>query len=161
MDVVHDVVYNVVYDKFYTVVYDILYTVEFESNFASLQAVGRRGRGRHDINIHLLKQARFRPEPGCALPTADCDGVMHDDVLDQEPAWMSYEFRTVHLVLRWLPTKLAEWISANLSEETLTPNKVEDKWTAAELNDVLFNNVVQATSGSQIDSQWSSVHVWC
>jgi hypothetical protein len=47
---------------------------------------------------------------------------------------MSYEFRTAHPVLRWLPTKLAKWIGANLSEELLIPDKIGDKWTAAELN---------------------------
>jgi hypothetical protein len=141
-----DVVYYVVYD----VVYDIVYyagCVEFEPNFAPLQAVGRQGRGRQDIDLHLLKPARFRPEPGWALPPADCDGVIDDDVLDPEPAWMSYAFRTAHLVLRWLSTKLAEWIGANLSEELLIPDKNEDKWTAAELNNILLNNVVWGPHG--------------
>ena len=60
---------------------------------------------------------------------------------------MSYEFRTAHPVLRWLPTKLAEWIGANLSEELLIPDKNEDKWTAAELNNILLNNVVRGPHG--------------
>ena len=118
---------------------------------ASLQSVGRRGRGRQDIDIHLLMQTRFRPEPGWALPPADCDGVIHDDVLDPEPGWMSYEFLTAHTVLRWprLPTRLAEWImiGANLSEELLIPDKIKDKWTAAELNSFLLNNVVRGPHG--------------
>ncbi len=63
--------------------------------------------------------------------------TIHDDVLDPEPAWMSYEFRTAHPVLRWLPTKLAEWIGANLSEELPIADKIEDRWTAAELNTFL------------------------
>ncbi len=46
---------------------------------------------------------------------------MHDEVLDPEADWMSYEFRTAHPVLRRLPTKLAEWISANLSDELCIP----------------------------------------
>ena len=78
-----------------------------ESNCAFWQAVGKQGRGRQDIDIHLLKPTRFRPEAGGALRPADCDGVIHDDVLDPE-AWMSYEFRTDHPILLWLPTKLAE-----------------------------------------------------
>ncbi len=65
---------------------------------------------------------------------------------------MSYEFRTAHPVLRWLPPKLAEWIGANLSEELLIPDKNEDKWTAAELNNILPNSVVRGP--------WSSSHVW-
>jgi hypothetical protein len=62
--------------------YIIVCCAEFEPNFAFLPAVGRRGRGRQDINIHLLKPARFRPEPGWALPPADCDGIIHDAVLE-------------------------------------------------------------------------------
>ena len=56
---------------------------------------------------------------------------------------VSYEFCTAHPVLRWLPTKLAEWIGAKLSEELLIADKIEDKWTAAELNTILLNNVVR------------------
>ena len=112
-----------------------------------VQAVGRRGRGRQDIDIHLLKPARFRPDPQWALPPAECHGVVHEEDLDPEPAWMSYEYRTAHQVLRWLPTKLAKWISANLSDELLIPDKNEDKWTAVELNSVLINNVVRGSHG--------------
>ena len=107
------------------------------------QAVGRRGSGRQDIDIHLLKPARFRPEPDWALPPADRDAVVHDEVLDPEQEWISYEYRKAHPVLWWLPTKLAEWIGENLSEELRIPPKNEDKWTAAELNTNLINNVVR------------------
>ncbi len=55
---------------------------------------------------------------------------------------VSYEFRTAHQVLHWLPAKLAKWIGANLSEELLIADKIEDKWTAAEHNTILLNNVV-------------------
>jgi hypothetical protein len=136
-----------VYDVVYDVVCDVVYDMHFDLNRAFLQAVGRRGRGRQDIDLHLLKPARFRPEPGWALPPAVSDRVIHDDVLDPAPEWISYEYRTTHPVLRWLPTKLAEWIGANLSEELLIPDKIEDKWTAAELNSILLNNVVQGPYG--------------
>jgi hypothetical protein len=109
--------------------------------------VGRRGRGRKDIDIHLLKPARFRPDPEWAVPPADRDGIVHDEDLDQEPEWITYEFRKAHPVLRWLPTKLAEWIGANLSEALLIPDKKEDKWTAAELNDIILNNIVRSPHG--------------
>ena len=115
--------------------------------FIFLQAVGRRGRGRQDIDIHLLKPARFRPDSEWALPPDVRDGVVHNEVLDPEPAWMSYEFRTAHPVLRWLPTKLAEWIGANLSDELRIPDKNEDKWKAEELNSILINNVVCGSHG--------------
>ena len=109
--------------------------------------MGRRGRGRQDINIHLLKPARFRPEPGWLLSAADSNDVLHDEELDPEPEWLNYEYRTAHPVLRWLPTKLAEWIGANLGAELLIPDKQGDKWTAAELNSILINNVVRGPHG--------------
>jgi hypothetical protein len=109
--------------------------------------VGRRGRGRQDIDIHLLKPASFRPEPEWNSSAADRNGVLHDEVLDPEPAWLSYEYRTAHPVLCWLPTKMAEWIGANLSAELLIPEKQGDKWTAAELNSILINNVVHGQHG--------------
>jgi hypothetical protein len=77
------------------------------------------------------------------LSPADRNGVLHDEVLDPEPAWLSYEYRTAHPVLRLLPTKMAEWKGANLSAELLIPEKKRDKWTAAELNSILINNVVR------------------
>ncbi len=75
--------------------------------------MGRRGRGRQVIDIHLLKPARFRPNSELALTPDVIDGVVHDEVLDPAPARMSYDLRTAHQVLRWLPTKLAEWICTN------------------------------------------------
>ena len=107
------------------------------------QAVGRRGRGRQNIDLHLLKPAKFRPDPEWALPPADIDGVVHDGELDPVPEWMTYEYRTAHPVLRWLPTKLAEWIGANHSDDLQIPDKAEDKWTATELNNIILNNIVR------------------
>ncbi len=77
--------------------------------------MGRRGRGRQDFDIHLLKLARFRPGPEWTLSAEDRNGVLHDEMLDPEPAWLSYEYRAAHPVLHWLPMKMAEWIGANLS----------------------------------------------
>jgi hypothetical protein len=42
---------------------------------------------------------------------------------------------------------MAEWIDANLSAELLIPEKKGDKWTAAELNSILINNVVRGLHG--------------
>jgi hypothetical protein len=53
------------------------------------QAVGRRGRGRQAIDIHLLKPARFRPDPEWAVPPSDRDGFVHDEDLDPEPEWIT------------------------------------------------------------------------
>ena len=111
------------------------------------QAVGRRGRGRQDIDLHLLKPAKFRPDQDWALPPADIDSVVHDEQLDPVPEWMTYEYRTAHPVLRWLPTKLAEWIGANHSDDLQIPDKAEDKWSATELNNIILNNIVRGSHG--------------
>ena len=113
----------------------------------SRQAVGRRGRGRQDLDIHLLKPARFRPDPEWALPPAERYGVVHDEALDPPSEWMTYEYRTAHPILRWLPTNLAEWNGANLTDDLQIPDKMEDKWTAAELNAILLNNIVRGPHG--------------
>ncbi len=63
------------------------------------------------------------------------DGVVHDEVLDPDPeaAWMFYEFCTAHPVLWWLPTKLAEWIGANLSDEFRNPDETRTSfWGGSE-----------------------------
>ena len=148
----HTISYYVVYDIEYHIVYDISCSYYLSPNPSThdllfCQAVGRRGRGRQDIDIHLLKPARFRPDSQWALPPDVVDGVVHNEVLDPEAEWMTYEFRMAHPILRWLPTKLAEWIGANLSDELRIPMKSEDKWIAAELNSILINNVVRGSHG--------------
>ncbi len=55
--------------------------------------------------------------------------------------YVTYPYNTAHLVLRWLPTKLAEWIGSNLAEELTIPEKQGDFWTAAELNTIITGNL--------------------
>ncbi len=59
-----------------------------------------------------------------------------------QPAWLEYPFCRVHLILRWLPTKLATWIGENFGQELCIPPKQGLKWTVGELNAVLENNLV-------------------
>jgi hypothetical protein len=89
--------------------------------FAGCGQTGSWKPGRQDIDIHLLKPARFRPNSEWALPPNVSRSVLHDEVLDPEPAWMSYEFSTARPVLLWLPTKPVKWIGANLSDELRIP----------------------------------------
>jgi hypothetical protein len=62
--------------------------------------------------------------------------------------WLEYMYRTAHLALRWLPTKLAEWIWENLQEEFGFPDKADQRaepgigWTPAEPNHILHAHVV-------------------
>jgi hypothetical protein len=63
------------------------------------------------------------------------------------PAWLEYPFRKSHPILRWLPTKLAAWISDNHGQELGIPPKGGLEWTAGELNAILENNLVPSQGG--------------
>jgi hypothetical protein len=49
--------------------------------------------------------------------------ILQDDRMDPGEEYLTYAYRTSHPVLRWLHTKLAEWIGANLCEEPNIPDK--------------------------------------
>ena len=69
---------------------------------------------------------------------------------DCDPAeeWVEYKYRKAHPILRWLPSKLAEWIGDNYSMELRIPPKIDRaKWSVAELNAILENNLVPCTGG--------------
>ena len=100
------------------------------------------------LDINLLKPSRLEfPDqehtPKLALP------VGHRSC--SSPDWLEYIYRTGHPVLRWLPTKLAEWIGENLQEALGFPDKGDvragpgSRWTAAELNHFLQAHVVDGT----------------
>jgi hypothetical protein len=52
-----------------------------------------------------------------------------------------------HPILRWLPSKLAAWISVNHGHELGIPPKGGLKWTAGELNAILENNLIPSHGG--------------
>ncbi len=95
------------------------------------QAVGRRGLGKQDINIQLLKPAHFLPDPEYVIPPSLSDNVVQNDDRNPGQDYIAYAYRTAHPVLRWLPTKLAEWIGSNLSFELGIPPKQGSLWTAS------------------------------
>ena len=113
------------------------------------QAVGNfeRKRGKQDINIHLLKPARFEVDPLYAIPPSMSANVVQDDSLDPGEEYITYAYRTSHQVWRWLPTKLAEWIGANLCEELNIPDKEGTLWIAEELNTIITGNLVGGPHG--------------
>ncbi len=52
----------VVYDVVYDIVYDVVYDMHAIVNLLSfLQAVGRRGRGRQDIDLHFIEASKVSP----------------------------------------------------------------------------------------------------
>jgi hypothetical protein len=68
--------------------------------------------------------------------------IVQDDRIDHGEEYLPYAYRTSHPVLRWLPTKLAEWIGANLCEELNILDRQAPLWTAAELNTIITGNLV-------------------
>ncbi len=78
------------------------------------------------------------------------------------PKWLEYVYRTAHPVLRWLPTKLAEWIGENLQDELGFPDKADQRgqpvsgWTPAELNHVLQSHVVDGALTTFGCVEWES-----
>ena len=65
-------------------------------------------------------------------------------------------------ILRWLPSKLAEWIADYLGTELRIPAKKEAKWTAGELNQILANKIVPNRDGGHLNTfttlQWECKH---
>ena len=94
------------------------------------------------LDIHLLKPTRIEfaenPAPSLSLP----DGPLSPS------KWLEYVYKTARPVLRWLPTKLAEWIGESLQDELGFPDKADQRaepgsdWTPAELNHILQYHVV-------------------
>ena len=78
------------------------------------------------------------------------------------PDWLEYVYRTGHPVLRWLPTKLAEWIGENLQEALGFPDKADRRaspgqgWTPDELNHILQAHVVDGTLTTFGCVEWES-----
>ena len=93
--------------------------------------------------MHLLKPARLEILPG----QPDSDVVCADDSLLQSQGWLEYPFRKSHPIIRWLPSKLAEWIGENYGQELQIPAKRDMEWTAGELNAILENNLVPSQGG--------------
>ena len=102
-------------------------------------ATGIHYYGKECLDSHPLKAAAHEavahPTRGL-VPCAD----------DTQALWLTYLYSTAHPILRWLPSKLAEWLSENLAEELAIPAKRGDKWTVEELNTVLENNLVASGS---------------
>ena len=88
------------------------------------------------------------------MATAEAPGVQqvvgaHGDP-DQGPSseWINYAYRAAHPILRWLPSKLAEWIGDNYGAALSIPLRNDAAaWSVGELNAILENNIVPGTKG--------------
>ena len=89
--------------------------------WCSVQANSKNSAGCVRLDINLLKPSRIEfvqdPSPSLSLP----DGHR----TTKTATWLEYVYRTAHPVLRWLPTKLAEWIGENLQDELGFPDKAD------------------------------------
>ena len=48
-------------------------------------------------------------------------------VITSPQEWLEYICRSAHPVLRWLPTKLAEWIGENMQDKLGFPDKADKR----------------------------------
>ena len=71
------------------------------------------------------KQSRV---PARTFMLFDC--VRRKRILSNRPTWLEYVYRTAHPALRWLPTKLAEWIGENLQDKLGFPDKADTRAAA-------------------------------
>ena len=120
------------------------------------QANSKNSTGCVRLDINLLKPTRIEfaenPAPSLSLP----------DGHPSPPKWLEYVYRTAHPVLRWLPTKLEEWIGENLQEELGFPDKADQRaepgsgWTPAELNHILQSHVVDGALTTFGCVEWES-----
>ena len=88
------------------------------------------------LDVNLLKPSRLELQDEDLTPN-----------MAFSPNSLEYVYRSSHPVLRWLPTKLAEWIGENPQEAFGFPDKGDVRagpgsgWTAAELNHILQAHV--------------------
>ena len=108
---------------------------------------------RLDLNLKPSRNEFLQdPTPHLTVP----------DTQASTPAWLEYVYRTAHPALRWLPTKLAEWIGENLQEELGFPDKADTRaepgtgWTPAELNHILQTHVVNGALTTFGCVEWKS-----
>ena len=70
----------------------------------------------------------------------------NDPAQGQPGEWVNYAYTTAHPILRWLPSKLAEWIGDDYGAALgIPPRNDAAGWTVGELNAILENNIVPGT----------------
>ena len=124
--------------------------------FCKEQAYARNCSGSVCLDINLLKPSRVElvDEPAPLLCISDTQAC--------PPKWLEYIYRTAHPILRWLPTKLAEWIGENLQDVLGFPDKADQRaepgsgWTPAELNHILTAHVVDGAVTTFGCVEWES-----
>jgi len=112
--------------------------------------------GKQALDIHLLKAERLEALP---RPLDSDNQVLLSDKVDH-PEWVTYPYRKAHPILRWLPSKLAQYLAETMADELAIPAKQGAKWTVAELNSILAKNLVPGRDGNHLRTfttlQWES-----
>ena len=116
------------------------------------KSLGHHHKGKETLDINLWKAERHFAVPRAGHGLLQCDnGVARE--------WVTNQYSTAHPILRWLPSKLAEWIA---DTELQIPAEKEGKWTVGELNQILANNLVPNGDGGHLRSftvlQWECEH---
>ena len=99
--------------------------------------------GNESLDINLLKAERHSAGPLADHGLLRCDN-------DASPEWVTYKYRASHSILRWMPSKLAEWIGDNMRLELQIPAMTQAKWTVGELNQILANKLVPHGDGGHL-----------
>ena len=111
--------------------------------------------GKEALDIHLLKAEQLEALP---LDSDILNILLSDRVAD--PEWVTYPYRKAHPILRWLPSKLAEYLAETMAVDLEIPAKQGAKWTVAELNSILAKNLVPGRDGNHLRTfstlQWES-----
>ena len=68
--------------------------------------------------------------------------LLQEEDVDPLPEWIQYIYRIAHAVLRFMPTKLAEFIGENYGNILgIPPKRDQSKWNVEELNAILRHNL--------------------
>jgi len=115
-----------------------------------MSATRHHYQGRQCLDIHLLKPARVWADIATDAAPGDQQLVAASGDPAQGPSgeWIDYAYRRAHPILRWLPSKLAEWIGDIYGAALgIPPRNNAAGWTVGELNAILESNLVPGTKG--------------
>jgi hypothetical protein len=109
----------------------------------------------------MMQEPSSAPEGVEFMQDLECPLIVRDGE-ESSATWLEYIYQTAHPALRWLPTKLAEWIGENMQDELGFADKADKRaatgtgWTPAELNNILQAHVVDCALTTFGCVEWES-----
>ena len=109
----------------------------------------------------MMQEPSSAPEGVEFMQDLECPLIVRDGE-ESSATWLEYVYRTAHPALRWLPTKLTEWIGENMQDELGFADKADKRaatgtgWTLAELNNILQAHVVDGALTTFGCVEWES-----